>query len=91
MLASAGQSIEVRHDRSSRINGARASAYHPNLPYGREAMIADARACVTSGATELHIHPRDAQGRESLLAVDQLLLPLRQACPGTLIGVSTGA
>ena len=54
-------------------------------------MIADARACVTSGATELHIHPRDAQGWESLLAVDQLLPPLRQACPGTLIGVSSGA
>ena len=54
-------------------------------------MIADARACVTSGAAELHIHPRDAQGRESLLAVDQLLPSLRQACPGTLIGVSTGA
>jgi hypothetical protein len=43
------------------------------------------------GAAELHLHPRGATGKESLAAVDTAILSLRGACPGTLIGVSTGA
>ncbi|MBA4489499.1 3-keto-5-aminohexanoate cleavage protein [Paracoccus sp. S1E-3] len=73
------------------INGARPEGYHPQLPLSIEAMIRDSRACIAAGAAELHIHPRDAGGRESLAAVDALMPPLRRACRGTLIGVSTGA
>ena len=47
--------------------------------------------CVAAGAAELHIHPRGPDGRESLSAVDATVLAVRRACPGTLIGVSTGA
>jgi uncharacterized protein (DUF849 family) len=54
-------------------------------------MASDAAACVAAGAAELHIHPRDADGRESLLAVDATMLAVRRACPGTLVGVSTGS
>ena len=73
------------------INGARPRDFHPGLPLTAQAMAGDAAACVAAGAAELHIHPRGADGRESLAAVDATVLAVRRACPGTLTGVSTGA
>lgn len=73
------------------INGARSRDFHPRLPLDAQAMAIDAAACVAAGAAELHIHPRGADGHESLAAVDATVLAVRQACQGTLIGVSTGA
>ena len=73
------------------VNGARASNYHPQLPLTAEAIAIDAAACVSAGAAELHIHPRGADERESLAAVDETMSAVRRKCPGTLIGVSTGA
>lgn len=73
------------------INGARPRDFHPRLPLTADAMAADAAACVAAGAAELHIHPRGSDGRESLAAVDETVLAVRKSCPGTLVGVSTGA
>ncbi|WP_027057721.1 3-keto-5-aminohexanoate cleavage protein [Mesorhizobium loti] len=73
------------------INGARQRDFHPRLPLTAQAMASDAAACVAAGAAELHMHPRGADGRESLAAVDGTVLAVRQACPGTFVGVSTGA
>ena len=73
------------------INGARRSDFHPKLPLTADAMASDAAACIGTGAAELHIHPRGSDGRESLSAVDATILAVRHACPGTLVGVSTGA
>ncbi len=73
------------------LNGARPSDFHPGLPLTPEAMAADALACIKAGAAELHIHPRNGDHAESLLAVDSTLAVVRAACPGTLVGVSTGA
>jgi uncharacterized protein (DUF849 family) len=73
------------------LNGARPASYHPALPLSLPAMLADARACIAAGANELHIHPRDGSGRESLRQVDALMTALRSICPGTFVGVSTGA
>lgn len=73
------------------LNGARRSDFHPRLPLTAEAMAADASACVAAGAAELHVHARGPDARESLLAVDAAILAVRRACPGTLVGVSTGA
>ncbi|BCG72242.1 3-keto-5-aminohexanoate cleavage enzyme [Mesorhizobium sp. 113-1-2] len=73
------------------INGARPRDFHPKLPLDAQAMASDAAACVAAGAGELHIHPRGADGRESLGAVDATVLAVRLICPGTLVGVSTGA
>ncbi|MEO5757360.1 MAG: 3-keto-5-aminohexanoate cleavage protein [Mesorhizobium sp.] len=73
------------------INGARPRDFHPRLPLDAQAMADDAAACVAAGAAELHIHPRGADGQESLAAVDATLLAVRRSCPGMLIGVSTGA
>lgn len=73
------------------INGGRPRDFHPLLPLNVEAIVRDAAAAVAAGAAELHIHPRGADGRESLLVVDETIDAVRRACPGTLIGVSTGA
>lgn len=75
------------------LNGARPAPYHPALPLAATAMAADAAACVAAGAAELHLHPRGSDGRESLApaAIDAAVLAIRSACPGTLVGVSTGA
>ena len=73
------------------INGARPVDFHPHLPLTAEAMAKDGAACIAAGAAELHIHPRGTDGRESLAAVDETMAAVRRACPGTFIGVSTGA
>lgn len=73
------------------LNGARQPDFHPKLPLTPEAIAADGVACLQAGAAELHIHPRGADLVESLAAVDSTIAIVRTACPGTLIGVSTGA
>ena len=73
------------------VNGARPYGYHPQLPLTAEAIAIDAAACVSVGAAELHIHPRGHDGRERLSSVDETIDAVRRICPGTLIGVSTGA
>lgn len=73
------------------LNGARSRDFHRRLPLTPEDIARDAAACVAAGAAELHLHPRDADGRESLAAVDAAVLAVRRACLGTLVGVSTGA
>lgn len=73
------------------INGARPFDYHPALPLTVEAMARDSAASVAAGAAEIHLHARAADGRESLAAVDETIRLVRRACPGTLLGVSTGA
>jgi len=74
------------------LNGARPAGYHPALPLTPHAIARDAAACVAAGAAELHIHPRGPDGRESLTPeiIDATMLAVRRACPGTLVGVSTG-
>ena len=72
------------------VNGARPNDYHPKLPVTAEAVALDGASCISAGASELHIHPRGPDGRESLMAVDEAIRAVRIRCPGTLIGVSTG-
>jgi uncharacterized protein (DUF849 family) len=73
------------------LNGARPNDYHPQLPVTAEAMALDGATCISAGAAELHIHPRGPDGRESLAAVDETMGAVRDKCPGTLVGVATGA
>jgi uncharacterized protein (DUF849 family) len=72
------------------VNGARPNDYHPKLPVTAEAVALDGASCISAGASELHIHPRGPDGRESLMAVDEAIRAVRIRSPGTLIGVSTG-
>jgi len=73
------------------INAARALDYHPCLPTSLDEIARDSAACVAAGAAELHLHPRTEERRESLDAVRATVRAVRKACPGTLMGVSTGA
>jgi uncharacterized protein (DUF849 family) len=74
------------------LNGNRVAAFHPGVPVTPEAIVADAVEAVAAGAGELHVHVRDESGRETLApaVVDRTVAALREACPGTLIGISTG-
>jgi uncharacterized protein (DUF849 family) len=75
------------------INGARPADFHPTLPLDADAMARNGAASIAAGAAELHVHARGSDQRESLspAAMDPTITALRHACPGTLIGVSTGA
>jgi uncharacterized protein (DUF849 family) len=74
------------------LNGNRDTAFHPAVPRTPDELARDAKAVVTAGADALHVHPRDAAGRESVQAHDiaAALVAIRASVPGTLVGVSTG-
>lgn len=73
------------------LNGSRSADFHPVLPMTTDKMVADALRCIDAGAAEIHVHPRNDVGLESLSAVDEVIAAMRKASPGTLVGVSTGA
>lgn len=74
------------------LNGDRTRADHPAVPLSPQELARDAAACVAAGAAAIHLHPRDAEGRERLDAevVDAVVATVRAAC-GMPVGVSTGA
>jgi uncharacterized protein (DUF849 family) len=74
------------------LNGDRTKAAHPAVPVSAGELARDAAACAAAGARAIHLHPRDAAGRERLEAeiVDDVVATVRQAC-GVPVGVSTGA
>jgi uncharacterized protein (DUF849 family) len=74
------------------LNGARGATEHPALPLTATALAADARACALAGARAIHMHPRAADGTESLAAavIDPVVARVRDAC-GLPVGVATGA
>ena len=73
------------------LNGARGHDYNPAVPLTPEALARDAAACLAAGANEFHIHPRNADGRESFAADDigAALKAVRASVPGVPVGVST--
>lgn len=74
------------------LNGSRVSGSHPALPVTPAELAREARASVAAGAGALHLHPRDARGRESLAdeVVAAALNAVRAACPGIPVGISSG-
>jgi uncharacterized protein (DUF849 family) len=75
------------------LNGGKRSADNPAVPTTIPALIADGQNVLKVGASELHLHVRNVNGIESLAPedVDATIKALREALPGTLIGISTGA
>ena len=73
------------------LNGSRDKAFHAHTPCTSAELASDAAAAIAAGATELHIHPRDAAGVETLDAalVSEALEAIRARVPGTPIGLST--
>jgi uncharacterized protein (DUF849 family) len=63
------------------------------VPWRPDDLAREGRASVAAGAAALHFHVRGADARETLdaAAVAESLDALRRACPGTPVGVSTGA
>ena len=74
------------------LNGSRSPADHPALPLSAAELAADARRAVEAGAGELHVHPRDPQGAETLEAVPvaATISAIRACWPGTPLGLTTG-
>ncbi|WP_247638139.1 3-keto-5-aminohexanoate cleavage protein [Microbacterium sufflavum] len=74
-------------------NGAREVASHPWLSADETVVAQDAAAALEAGAVEVHVHPKDASGRDSLDSrdVQRWLGAVRAACPGVPVGVTTGA
>lgn len=74
------------------LNGPWTKADHPAVPTSTEELVRDAVACVTADAGAIHLHPRDAAGRERLDRdlVDHVASTVRDAC-AVPVGVSTGA
>src|ERR1700729_988179 len=74
------------------LNGRRGRDEHPAVPVTPAQLAAAAAGAVAAGAEAIHVHPRDASGRESLLAADvgAAVAAVRQACPGGPVGVTTG-
>lgn len=75
------------------LNGGRSKTAHPQVPVTPAEVAAAAKAAVAAGAKALHIHPRDADGRETLDpdALAATLSAVRDACPDTPVGISTAA
>lgn len=75
------------------LNGARPAAQHPALTADATLAAAHAARAVAAGAGEIHVHPKDAEGDDSLSAsdVERWVRAMRSACPGVPVGVTTGA
>jgi uncharacterized protein (DUF849 family) len=75
------------------LNGSRSRAEHPGVPRTPAELAEAARGSVASGARVLHLHPYDADGRETLAAAPcaAALEAVRAACPGVPVSLSTSA
>jgi uncharacterized protein (DUF849 family) len=94
---------EFRYDNSRRdligvqimlqacLNGGRTRDFHTAVPFTAMELAHDAAQSVAAGAQELHVHPRGADGAESLEPEDvaQAILAIRSSAPGVPVGLST--
>jgi uncharacterized protein (DUF849 family) len=74
------------------LNGDRRCDEHPGIPCSAEQLARDAAACAAAGATEFHLHPRDANGAETLdpLTIYSTVRQIKAAV-NLPLGISTGA
>lgn len=75
------------------LNGARSRAECSHLPVTPDELAAAAREAVAAGATDIHLHPKDRHGQDTLdaAAVAAAVHAVRAAVPGVPLGVTTGA
>jgi uncharacterized protein (DUF849 family) len=71
------------------LNGSRTEG----VPRSGDELAGAARAAVVAGARDVHLHPKAADGRDSLAPsdVDAAVAAVRAAAPTTSVGVTTGA
>jgi uncharacterized protein (DUF849 family) len=74
------------------LNGRRSREEHAAVPLTPAELAADARRALAAGAAELHVHPRLADGRDTVEpeAAAATVRALRAACPGVPLGLTTG-
>src|SRR4029450_2912693 len=74
-------------------NGARSPGEHPMLPVTPDQLAHAAQSAVAAGAETIHLHPKDADGRDSLdpAHVAAAIEAVRAAVPGVPVGTTTGA
>lgn len=74
------------------LNGSRGHDEHPAVPLTPEACAQEAVAAVAAGATDLHLHPRTSDGRDSVAAehVGAWVAAVREVVD-VRVGVTTGA
>jgi len=72
------------------LNGA---GSHPRMPRTPAEIAADAERSVARGATSVHLHAYDDDGRETLAehAVSRTLRAVRERCPGVPLNMTTFA
>ncbi|MBC2932703.1 3-keto-5-aminohexanoate cleavage protein [Nocardioides sp. zg-1228] len=75
------------------LNGPRMPTEHPALPVTPAQLADDVVAVTGAGAEMVHVHQKDASGRDTFRAdaVAQTLEAIRAASPGTPVGITTGA
>ncbi|GAA0415869.1 3-keto-5-aminohexanoate cleavage protein [Streptomyces luteireticuli] len=75
------------------VNGPRNKREFPSLPVSPAEIAEAAREAVAAGAVDLHVHPKDATGADTLApdAVAEVVERVRDAVPGVPVGVTTGA
>ncbi|WP_181766062.1 3-keto-5-aminohexanoate cleavage protein [Streptomyces albidus (ex Kaewkla and Franco 2022)] len=75
------------------LNGARDRSACPSLPVTAEELAGSARAAVAAGARDIHLHPKNTSGEDTLesAVVAEALTAVRAAVPGIPVGVTTGA
>jgi uncharacterized protein (DUF849 family) len=91
-FAATGEDVPMPSYIKACINGARTPDQHPNLPVTPDQLAAAAVAAHQAGAQAVHMHPKAADGRDSLepAAVDAAVAAVRAAAPGLPLGVTTG-
>jgi uncharacterized protein (DUF849 family) len=64
---------------------------NPHVPLSPDEIVADARRCFEAGASIVHVHARDAEGRPDLRreVVAEIFGRIRETCPGMLISGTT--
>lgn len=75
------------------LNGGHRKQHHSGIPVTPPELAADSARVAAAGATEVHVHPRNAEGNESLAPDDvaAAVTAIRAAAPGVDVSVTTGA
>jgi uncharacterized protein (DUF849 family) len=73
------------------LNGGRTPSEHPAVPQTPSELAADAIAARRAGAFAVHVHPRGADGAQTMnaAACDAAVGAIRAAVPGMPVGLST--
>jgi uncharacterized protein (DUF849 family) len=75
------------------LNGNRSRDEHPALPISPAELALEAHHARLAGAGAVHVHPRAADGTESLEphTIRLSLEAIRRSCPGLPVGITTAA